>query len=95
MLVSRSLPLSDLAHHLPSSRTAYYLYRHPHTSDKSILKLLTDKVLPLLVTRPDRPHPSLTVLNSGSIRFDIFKGPFTRNDQVSESGPFPSADRPS
>ena len=23
------------------------------------------------------------VLNTGSIRFDIFKGPFTRNDQVS------------
>ncbi|ORY78038.1 Metallo-dependent phosphatase-like protein [Leucosporidium creatinivorum] len=60
---------------------SYYLYRHPHTSDKSILKLLTDKVLPLLVTRPDRPYPSLTILNSGSIRFDIFKGPFTRNDQ--------------
>lgn len=43
---------------------------------------MTSKVLPLLVRRDDRPFQHLTVLNSGSIRFDIFKGEFTRNDQV-------------
>jgi hypothetical protein len=64
------------------STSAYYLYRHPVTSDQSIFKLLTTRVLPLLVTRPDRPYPTLTILNTGSVRFDIFKGPFTRNDQV-------------
>lgn len=43
---------------------------------------MTSKVLPLLIDRPDRQNPAYTILNSGSIRFDIFKGPFTRNDQV-------------
>lgn len=44
---------------------------------------MTDEVLPLLVIRPDRPHASVTILNTGSIRFDVFQGAFTRNDQVS------------
>lgn len=44
---------------------------------------MTSKVLPLLVDRPDLPYSHITILNTGSIRFDIFKGPFTRNDQVS------------
>ncbi|KAL8280258.1 hypothetical protein RQP46_007372 [Phenoliferia psychrophenolica] len=60
---------------------AYYLSRHAFTSEHSILHLMTSKVLPLLVDRPDRPSPAYTILNSGSIRFDVFKGPFTRNDQ--------------
>ena len=61
---------------------AYYLSRHSYKSEQSILNLMTSKVLPLLIARPDRPHAVYTILNSGSIRFDVFKGPFTRNDQV-------------
>lgn len=81
MLLANFLLL--LPNPLPHSLTAYYLYRHPPTSSKSLLNLLTSRVLPLLVNsaRPDRPWPSLTILNSGSVRFDIFKGDFTRNDQ--------------
>ncbi|KAK4701247.1 hypothetical protein P7C70_g4988, partial [Phenoliferia sp. Uapishka_3] len=60
---------------------SYYLSRHSHQSSKSILNLMTSKVLPLLIKRPDRPNKAVTILNSGSIRFNIFKGPFTRNDQ--------------
>ncbi|GAA6039301.1 hypothetical protein JCM8097_003252 [Rhodosporidiobolus ruineniae] len=59
----------------------YYLHRFPHTTPHSIFHLLTSSVLPTLVNRPDRPHKPFTVLNSGSVRFDVFKGPFTRNDQ--------------
>lgn len=44
---------------------------------------MTRHVLPLMVNRTDRPYPPFSVLNTGSVRFDIFKGPFTRNDQVS------------
>lgn len=61
--------------------TAYYLSRYPFTSPKSVMHLMTREVLPAIIKRPDRPHPSYTVLNSGSIRYDILKGPFTRNDQ--------------
>lgn len=43
---------------------------------------MTSEVLPKMVRRTGRDEPYV-VLNTGSIRFDIFKGPFTRNDQVS------------
>ncbi|SCZ87711.1 BZ3500_MvSof-1268-A1-R1_Chr2-2g05177 [Microbotryum saponariae] len=71
----------NLTHRYGVAPQSYYLSRHPHNSQQSILNLLTTRVLPLLVTRPDRPNPSWVVLNSGSVRFDVFKGPFTRNDQ--------------
>ncbi|KAK4049583.1 hypothetical protein OIV83_004081 [Microbotryomycetes sp. JL201] len=60
---------------------SYYLYRYSPWSRKSILNLMTSQVLPSMIKRPDRPYESITVLNTGSIRFDIFKGEFTRNDQ--------------
>ncbi|BGP19123.1 hypothetical protein JCM10213_005636 [Rhodosporidiobolus nylandii] len=59
----------------------YFLHRYPPTSPHSIFHLLTTKVLPLLIRREDRPQKPYTLLNTGSIRFDVFKGEFTRNDQ--------------
>ncbi|GAA5938144.1 hypothetical protein JCM3775_005356 [Rhodotorula graminis] len=59
----------------------YFLHRFPHTDRRSIFRLLTESVLPQLITRPDRPAAPYLVLNTGSIRFDLFKGPFTRGDQ--------------
>ncbi|GAA5820908.1 hypothetical protein JCM3770_004862 [Rhodotorula araucariae] len=59
----------------------YFLHRYPHTSPHSIFHLLTTSVLPRLIRREDRPARPFTVLNTGSVRFDVFKGPFTRNDQ--------------
>ncbi|BGP26851.1 5'-Nucleotidase/apyrase family protein [Rhodotorula toruloides] len=59
----------------------YYLYRYPPHSPHSIFHLLTTKVLPLLIRRPDRPHEPYTLLNTGSVRFDLLKGNFTRGDQ--------------
>ncbi|GAA6007091.1 hypothetical protein JCM10207_001503 [Rhodosporidiobolus poonsookiae] len=59
----------------------YFLHRYPAHTPSSIFHLVTTKVLPLLIQRDDRPHKPFTVLNTGSIRFDVFKGPFTRNDQ--------------
>ncbi|GAA5825830.1 hypothetical protein JCM11251_000017 [Rhodosporidiobolus azoricus] len=60
----------------------YFLHRYPPTTNHSIFHLLTTRVLPLIVHRPDRPTPTpFTILNTGSIRFDVFKGDFTRNDQ--------------
>ncbi|GAA5931408.1 hypothetical protein JCM1841_001659, partial [Sporobolomyces salmonicolor] len=58
----------------------YFLYHYPATSPHSIFQLLTAKVLPLMIRREDRPHKPFTVLNTGSVRFDVFKGAFTRND---------------
>ncbi|GAA5849619.1 hypothetical protein JCM5353_004409 [Sporobolomyces roseus] len=59
----------------------YFLHRYPANSQHSIFHLLTTQILPTLIRRDDRPVKPFTVLNTGSVRFDLFKGPFTRNDQ--------------
>ncbi|KAM0749330.1 hypothetical protein T439DRAFT_290562 [Meredithblackwellia eburnea MCA 4105] len=72
----------NLTHQFGVAPQSYYLSRHSFKSPKSILRLMTQEVLPLLIQREDRQNVQrMTVLNSGSIRFDIFEGPFTRNDQ--------------
>jgi hypothetical protein len=71
--------LTDVFGHAPRD---FYLYRYPHTSPHSVLNLMTSEVLPKMVRRTGRGYEPYVVLNTGSIRFDIFKGPFTRNDQV-------------
>lgn len=62
----------------------YYLDRVPYGDSSSLLSLLADEVLPKVV-RPSekarRDRKSLVLINSGSQRFDVFSGPFTRNDQ--------------
>ncbi|KWU42710.1 hypothetical protein RHOSPDRAFT_20722, partial [Rhodotorula sp. JG-1b] len=74
---ARLYNLTDVFGHAPRD---FYLYRYPHTSPHSVLNLMTSEVLPKMVRRQGRGEPYV-VLNTGSIRFDIFKGPFTRNDQ--------------
>jgi 2',3'-cyclic-nucleotide 2'-phosphodiesterase (5'-nucleotidase family) len=62
----------------------YYLSRTPFPSNQSVLTLLTDQVLPttLVTANPERASiPKIIIVNSGSQRFDLYKGPFTRNDQ--------------
>ncbi|GAA5984914.1 hypothetical protein JCM10908_002448 [Rhodotorula pacifica] len=74
--------LTETFGHAPQD---YYLYRYPHTSPHSVLNLMTKEVLPKMVLDKSRrergEYEPFMVLNSGSIRFDIFEGPFTRNDQ--------------
>lgn len=38
-------------------------------------------VLPMIIRNSSRPHPPLVAVNSGAIRFDIFQGDFTINDE--------------
>ncbi|GAA5864272.1 hypothetical protein JCM8547_001314 [Rhodosporidiobolus lusitaniae] len=59
----------------------YYLHRYPVSHKSSVMNLLTEEVLPLLIRREDREVKPWTVLNTGSVRFDLFKGPFTKGDQ--------------
>lgn len=62
----------------------YYLDRVAYGDNSSLLSLLADQVLPKVV-RPSekgrRGKKSLILINSGSQRFDVYSGPFTRNDQ--------------
>ncbi|KAG8693495.1 hypothetical protein FRC08_009082 [Ceratobasidium sp. 394] len=62
----------------------YYLSRTPYPSNSSVLSLFVDQVIPkaLDIGNPSRAGiPRTVIVNSGSQRFDLYAGPFTRNDQ--------------
>ncbi|WPH02771.1 Hypothetical protein R9X50_00563900 [Acrodontium crateriforme] len=53
----------------------YWLNRAPYPSNASMLTWLEKEVLP--DTFNDAKVPSIVITNTGAMRFDIFKGPFT------------------
>lgn len=53
----------------------FWLNRAPYPSDSSLLTWLEKQVLP--ATFNNSNSPSIIITNSGAMRFDIFKGPFT------------------
>lgn len=76
--VAKSFNITTVFGHAPQT---YWQSRYPPSSPHSLLNLLTAEVLPTIVHRTDRAHKPYTILNTGSIRFDVFKGPFSRNTQ--------------
>ncbi|KAH9058231.1 Metallo-dependent phosphatase-like protein [Lactarius vividus] len=70
----------------------YTLSRDPFPSNGSLLSLIVDQVLPtaLTVNNTRANIPNIIITNSGGLRFDIYSGPFTKNDQLTAS-PFTDA----
>jgi len=57
-----------------------WMSRAKYPSQDSIFTWLEERVLPDFVSDPDRANQSrIAIINTGAIRFDIFKGPFTRD----------------
>ncbi|CCO29084.1 putative protein PB2B2,06c [Rhizoctonia solani AG-1 IB] len=66
----------------------YYLDRVEYPNNSSLLSLLSEQVLPaaLAAANPERARlPHTTVIDTGNQRFDVYAGPFTRNDQYTVS----------
>lgn len=68
---------------------SYYLNRYPMIHDKSLIKLYVDEVFNTVLGNKSEKvtggnghsvQPAF-LFNTGGARFDIFKGPFTRDDQ--------------
>ncbi|CAN8100408.1 unnamed protein product [Discula destructiva] len=56
----------------------YWMARTPYPSNGSIFTLLDQQILPdILPNKTRNANPRLAIINTGAIRFDIFKGPFT------------------
>ncbi|KAK0544959.1 hypothetical protein OC845_005335 [Tilletia horrida] len=71
----------------------YYLNRVPSTDPNALLNLLSNEVLPTVIStsNPARAGtPNIVLANSGSQRFDLYAGNFTRNDEYIVS-PFTDA----
>ncbi|KAI6356007.1 hypothetical protein MCOR25_008007 [Pyricularia grisea] len=58
----------------------YWMSRAPYPGNESLYTWLETEVLPKVTVNEERKNTSrLAILNTGGIRFDIFKGPFTRD----------------
>ena len=58
----------------------YWLQRRPHDDPSSVFTLLRKHVLPEAIVRADRADvPRMVIVNTGAMRFDIFRGAFTRD----------------
>ena len=70
----------------------YTLSHNPYPSNGSVLSLIVDQVLPtvLAVNNSRSNIPNIIIANSGALRFDIYLGSFTKNDQLTAS-PFTDA----
>ncbi|KAF4563059.1 hypothetical protein EYR36_003498 [Pleurotus pulmonarius] len=62
----------------------YVINQAPYPSNRSLLSLYAEQVVPvsLSINNTRSSIPSYFVTNSGSQRFDVFAGPFTKNDQI-------------
>jgi hypothetical protein len=68
----------------------YWLNRAPYPAEDSLLTWLEKQVIP--DTFSSNKTPSIVITNSGAMRFDIFKGPFT-TDTTFLVSPFTSSFR--
>jgi hypothetical protein len=73
-----------------------YVNRAPYPSNSSLFSWLADRVLPAELARAPRAakegRKALVVTNTGAVRFDVFKGPFTTDTGLIVS-PFTSGFR--
>ena len=64
----------------------YTLYRDPVTSNRSILKFFAEEAVPTALSNVPSVAPArYFVIGTGVIRYDIFKGDFNQNDQLTAS----------
>lgn len=92
-MISSAREALNLGHKLGCAPADLWTNRAPYPSDSSIFSWLQEQVLPDTISDPAREEiPRLVLVNTGSLRFDIFKGPFTIDTTYSVS-PFTSGFR--
>lgn len=79
-MITEAREALNLDHKIGCSPKDLWMTRARYPSETSIYTWLEKKVLPDTVVNKERADkPRLTILNTGAIRFDIFKGAFTRD----------------
>jgi hypothetical protein len=85
----------DLTHKYGCAPHNYWVSRRPYPHNESIFTLINSKILPQTLSKSSRykdGRKALIITNTGAIRFDIFKGAFTKDTKFLVS-PFTSAFR--
>ncbi|KAJ4260870.1 hypothetical protein NW757_001256 [Fusarium falciforme] len=83
----------NLDHKFGCAPKTLWMNRAKYPGEDNIYSWITDEVLPDIITREDRKDkPRIAITNTGGVRFDIFKGAFTRDSTFAIS-PFTSGFR--
>ncbi|KAL5520658.1 hypothetical protein ACEPAF_2659 [Sanghuangporus sanghuang] len=77
----------DLSFKFGTAPHDFFLTRAPFPSNDSLLSLFIQEAAPvaLAINNSRAGIPNIMITNSGSERFDVFQGPFTKNDQFTAS----------
>ncbi|OAA48974.1 Ser/Thr protein phosphatase family [Beauveria brongniartii RCEF 3172] len=79
-MIARARKALDLDYRFGCAPKTLWVSRAKYPSEDSIYSWLEDEMLPGVIQHPKRKDKArLAILNTGGIRFDIFKGPFTRD----------------
>ncbi|KAL5118025.1 hypothetical protein ACEQ8H_004011 [Pleosporales sp. CAS-2024a] len=85
----------DLNHKYGCAPHDFWVSRRPYPHDESIFTLIEEQMLPDTISKSDRIKnggKALLITNTGAVRFDIFKGAFTKDTKFLVS-PFTSGFR--
>ncbi|KAH7077946.1 Metallo-dependent phosphatase-like protein [Paraphoma chrysanthemicola] len=83
----------DLTHKYGCAPRNFWVNRRPYPHKESIFTMMADELLPQTIAKSERMKSgkkALVVTNTGAIRFDVFKGAFTKDTKFLVS-PFTSA----
>ncbi|KAG1794137.1 5'-nucleotidase [Suillus plorans] len=77
----------DLSYLYGTSPQDYTINQNPYPSNGSLLSLFIADAVPyaLSINNTRDSIPAIYITNSGSQRFNVFQGPFTKNDQLTAS----------
>ncbi|KAF5676259.1 5' nucleotidase [Fusarium circinatum] len=89
-MITRARKALQLDYKFGCAPKTLWMTRTKHTDEDSIYYWISRQLLPDIITRNDRKDKArLAIFNTGGIRFDIFKGGFTRDSTYAVS-PFTS-----
>ncbi|KAF7924184.1 uncharacterized protein EAE97_010796 [Botrytis byssoidea] len=78
--IAKARKALNLDHNFGCAPKDLWMSRAKYPSKDSLFSWLGDEVMPDVVTRLDRKDvPTIAITNTGAMRFDIFKGAFTRD----------------
>ncbi|KAG1851331.1 5'-nucleotidase [Suillus subalutaceus] len=77
----------DLSYLYGTAPQDYTINQNPYPSNGSLLSLFIADAIPyaLSINNTRDSIPAIFITNSGSQRFNVFQGPFTKNDQLTAS----------
>jgi hypothetical protein len=79
-MITKARKELDLDYAFGCAPKTLWMTRSPYPGDDSIYSWLEKEVVPEIAVNASRKDvPRLAIVNTGAIRFDIFKGPFTRD----------------